>query len=438
MRALGFNTRLSVACLCGFLVIGAARVAAADTLTLMWDPNPDTNVAGYMVYVGTESGVYTNSYDVGNTTSFPFNAAPGQRYYFAVAAYAYGPLIGNRSGEVSASSDMAPSLVNPGNQFSVVGQPATLQLVGSDPQNQPVSYGATSLPPGLVLTAATGFISGSPTVAGTFMVTASVTDGVLSDAKTFSWTVGQAGTSAPSSGTTSPSLNNGKLPEPSGPSTPNTSQNLPPTLTDPGPQTATRGARVVLQLRASDPEGSALTFGASGLPAGLQISSRGEITGTPTSAGNFVVTATVTDGALSDAKTFGWSVLQPVGDTTSPILTITVPTSSINYTTSDAFVTLGGSASDDGRIVSVQWLSDRGASGNATGTDNWIASVPLVGGTNTITVSARDEAGNVSSRSIVVKTKFSGGNNTSSGGGSTGSGGTGGTGGNGRTRSNTN
>ena len=58
---------------------------------------------GYRVYVGTTSGAYTEIYDVGNVTTFSYNAAEGTTYYFAVAAYAPGPVVGARSTEVSAT-----------------------------------------------------------------------------------------------------------------------------------------------------------------------------------------------------------------------------------------------------------------------------------------------------------------------------------------------
>jgi hypothetical protein len=51
----------------------------------------------------------------------------------------------------------------------------------------------------------------------------------------------------------------------------------------------------------------------------------------------------------------------------------------------------------------VTWSSDRGNSGRATGTDSWIAGIPLQRGPNTITVKARDDKGNLSSRAVVVK-----------------------------------
>jgi hypothetical protein len=271
-----------------FLLTMAARTAAADTLTLMWDRSPDSNVAGYLVYVGTQSGLYGSAFDVGNSTSFAYSsAAPGQAYYFAVAAYFPGPVIGAKSTEVTGTSNGAPVLLNPGTQSSVVGNPVSLQLSGSDPAGQPVSYGVTALPPGLALTTATGRISGTPTTPGSYLVTAVVSDGVLSDSETFTWTV------------TAPTV-------------------------------------------------------ASGDPYG-------------------------------------------------PVITITVPTTSGQYNTDQTFVTVGGTATDNTFVTEVTWSTDRGASGRATGTDSWIAGVPISRGPNTITIRARDEAGNVSSKAIVVK-----------------------------------
>src|SRR5207247_372422 len=53
------------------------------------------------------------------------------------------------------------------------------------------TYSATGLPPSLTVNAATGLISGtiSLTSAGTYSVTATASDGSLSNSKTFTWTV---------------------------------------------------------------------------------------------------------------------------------------------------------------------------------------------------------------------------------------------------------
>jgi hypothetical protein len=82
------------------------------------------------------------------------------------------------------------------------------------------------------------------------------------------------------------------------------------TVTNPGNQTGTVGTAVSLQITASDSaSGQTLTYSATGLPAGLSISSSGRISGTPTTAGtsNVTVTAKDTTGASGSAS-FTWTI----------------------------------------------------------------------------------------------------------------------------------
>ncbi|MFF3504770.1 M4 family metallopeptidase [Streptomyces sp. NPDC003247] len=82
------------------------------------------------------------------------------------------------------------------------------------------------------------------------------------------------------------------------------------TVTNPGSQSATVGTAVSLQIAASSTNSGSLTYAASGLPAGLSISSStGLISGTPTTAGSSSTTVTVTDstGATGTAS-FTWTV----------------------------------------------------------------------------------------------------------------------------------
>lgn len=83
------------------------------------------------------------------------------------------------------------------------------------------------------------------------------------------------------------------------------------TVTSPGTQTSTVNTAVHLQIKASDSEsGEALTYSATGLPAGLSINaSTGLISGTPTTTGSSTVTVKAKDATgASGTTTFTWKV----------------------------------------------------------------------------------------------------------------------------------
>jgi hypothetical protein len=69
------------------------------------------------------------------------------------------------------------------------------------------------------------------------------------------------------------------------------------TLDDPGTADLKVGGSASIQIAGHDSGGLALTFSASGLPAGLSISPAGRISGTPTAAGSATVTVTGTDAS---------------------------------------------------------------------------------------------------------------------------------------------
>ena len=73
----------------------AVSASRAETVTLVWDENKETDLAGYIFYYGAASGDYSFSMDVGNTTQYTIqNLDQGVTYYFAVSAYDEG---GNES-----------------------------------------------------------------------------------------------------------------------------------------------------------------------------------------------------------------------------------------------------------------------------------------------------------------------------------------------------
>jgi hypothetical protein len=270
----------------------AASTASADTLTLMWDYNTEPEVTGYLVYIGTQSGIYSQTVDVQNIDRYVFSSAtPGQSYCFAVAAYA-GSLVSPLSTEVCGTSNNHPTLAQPGNRTTRAGTFVSLQLVGSDPDGSPVTYSATGLPAGLSVSQSTGLISGIPTTVATYDVTVRVSDGVLTAQQSFSWVIQPA------------------------------QSNTPPTLANPGDMTSSVGQQVLVQLQASDADGDPLSYTAVNLPAGLQIASAtGRITGSPTTAQQNAVTVAVTDGRTTVNQSFIWTVRTSTPTNTAPVLT---------------------------------------------------------------------------------------------------------------------
>src|ERR1700736_5351525 len=69
------------------LVCSAFNTDAAS-VGLAWDANSDPNIAGYRLYTGSQSGVYSQSTNVGNTNFvLVTNLMAGKPYYFTVTAY---------------------------------------------------------------------------------------------------------------------------------------------------------------------------------------------------------------------------------------------------------------------------------------------------------------------------------------------------------------
>jgi hypothetical protein len=111
LRFMGLARLLGVMCLFAQL---NSPVQAAQSVTLAWDPSPDSTVVGYSIYSGVASGTYTNKVDVGNATSGTiFGLVERVTYFFAVCAYDANGLESDFSNELS---------------FTVPGGDSTLQI----------------------------------------------------------------------------------------------------------------------------------------------------------------------------------------------------------------------------------------------------------------------------------------------------------------------
>ncbi len=90
------------------IIIGViASNAMAAQATLAWDPNTESDLAGYRVHYGTASGSYTVHTDVHNVTTYTVTGlTAGQTYYFAATAY---DASGNESGYSNPVSYAVPA-----------------------------------------------------------------------------------------------------------------------------------------------------------------------------------------------------------------------------------------------------------------------------------------------------------------------------------------
>ena len=175
------------------------------------------------------------------------------------------------------ASNASPTLEPPGDQQGDVVNRASLQLLASDPDGNTLTYSATGLPPGLVLNARSGAITGQPTAAGVYAPVTVVSDGLVSAVRTFTWTI---------------------------------LANRAPTIQSIANQSSLVHGTVSFTVQGTDPEHSKLTFSAVGLPSGLVIDANtGLVTGVPTQIGVNPVTVSVSDGTLSASQTFSWTIL---------------------------------------------------------------------------------------------------------------------------------
>ena len=179
--------------------------------------------------------------------------------------------------DIWATPGPTVTVTNPGTQTAAVGTSASLQMHATASDGGAVTYAATGLPAGLTISSA-GLISGTPTSAGTSMVTVTAAEASgTSGTATFTWTVS---------------------PQP-----------VIVTVTSPGDQTGMVGTAASLQIHATASDGGTVTYAATGLPAGLGISSAGLISGTPTTAATSTVTIKAADASgTSGTATFTWTV----------------------------------------------------------------------------------------------------------------------------------
>jgi hypothetical protein len=109
-----------------------ALPALSGTISLAWDPASDPNLAGYRVYYGSSPGTYTQTLDVGKTTSATVTGlADCSTWYLSVKAYnTAGAVSTVYSNEVTGWARPVVASVTPSSAKQ--GSRVTLTLAGND------------------------------------------------------------------------------------------------------------------------------------------------------------------------------------------------------------------------------------------------------------------------------------------------------------------
>jgi VCBS repeat-containing protein len=318
------------------------------------------------------SYTYTPNANFSGTDSFTYTVTDGQG----------GSSQATVSITVAAVND-APTSTAVADRANTAGNTVTINesVAFSDVDGDALTYAATGLPPGLVINATTGVVSGSPTTPGSYVVTVSGTDpSGASTSQSFTWAIAAAPNNAP-----------------------NTAGTL-------ATQTASDGGTFNLPTATAftDADGDALSYSATGLPPGLSINaSTGVISGTLASdasqaanGGVFTVVVTASDGRGGSAQQgFTLSV-------SNPAPTASADAASGNEDTAITGNVLGNDSDVDGDRLSIDTTPASGPSHgtvvlNADGTFVYTPQANYFGN-DSFSYTVRDADGAVSVATVTV------------------------------------
>ncbi len=174
------------------------------------------------------------------------------------------------------------------------------------------------------------------------------------------------------------------------------------TPTSQGAYTTTSGTLKLTGGASGSPALSRITWdndrGGGGVASGFASWSANDIVLQP-GANRITVTAWDTAGNSTKASI---AITYDASDAVSPQLMITSHVSSSNHSTTAAMVKVGGWASDNVGVTQIVWSNSRGGSGVAVGTASWRIDTNLQPGSNELTITARDAAGNITSARLSI------------------------------------
>ena len=267
-------------------------------------------------------------------------------YTFTVTVTDSTGVIANKSVTITVAPPGLSLTGTVGNGQVGVAYGGQLTGIGGVP---PYSYGASGLPDGLSLSSTSGAITGTPTTAGQFSISATVSDSTGAKASaTFTLTIAPAALT----------ITTASLPD------------------------GTVNSLYSATLKAT---GGVIPYSwsVSGLPAGLTATSDGAINGTPTAPGKFTVSATVTDKA-------GTSVSQQYNVTMAPpgitITTTQLPVATVGTAYSAPLSATGG-------VTPLTWSATGLPAALTISAGGTISGTPGAPGSFTVIATVKDSLG---------------------------------------------
>jgi len=270
---------------------GGAFAATYKSVTLAWNANSETNIAGYRLRYGDSSGNYTVTLDAGNSlTATAGGLNSGSTYYFVVVAYNANGQTSTPSAEITYTVPGTPNNPPAATSFSLgvdEDSQAAATLAATDVDGDSLTYSIVNAPSKGTLTGTPPNLTYKPAAnaSGSDSFTYRVNDGVLNSA------------TATVSITINP-LND----------TP---------LANSGSVTTNEDLKVAAPLSATDPDGNVLTYTIVSPPA------KGTLTGTapnltynpgPNLNGSDSFSFKVSDGILESAVATVSVAITPVND----------------------------------------------------------------------------------------------------------------------------
>ncbi|MGE5308017.1 MAG: putative Ig domain-containing protein [Deltaproteobacteria bacterium] len=268
-----------------------------------------------------------------------------------------GSLTDSKSASITVSgTDRPPVFQSIADQTVNENSPLSFTVSATDPDSDPVTMSAGTLPKGASFNASTGSFTWTPdyTQAGTYTVIFTASDG-------------KGGTATKSVKITVANVNRA------------------PVLTSPGDRTIAENALLGFTVTAADPDGDTLSYTAQGLPTGATFQN-GTFAWTPgyNQAGAYQVTFKADDGkGGTDSKT----ITITAANVDRPPVIATIGNKSVAKGSALTFTVSAADPDSDPVTLSVQGLPQGASFDTKTGAFSW---TPAASGTFTVTFTASD------------------------------------------------